>query len=283
MIRETLQHLTKTGFTANLVTGVIFLLVSPGLMVFLGGKKGIIIGAAAGLTVFIWVVAIHMIQVIGPDERSESDKALEHSREKEMAHQTGQVQTQASISQESLKKTESPGAGEKLQVQDIKEKPAAHGSQENSIEINAPIQGPVIISQNQKGGQVAETINNYGPPKRSLSPDQISRMLDILRPFQGQCIAFASTQGDLEAHEFKETLLKIFTDAGWRVSDNKTFMFFDEKRGLVITIPFGSPENDAVAQALGEALIITGNPVSGNHGDMAKDCGFYIQVWHAPE
>jgi hypothetical protein len=49
------------------------------------------------------------------------------------------------------------------------------------VAIQAPVQGPVVISQNQSGGQVAATINNYGPPKRTI-PDNVRQDLDARGP-----------------------------------------------------------------------------------------------------
>jgi hypothetical protein len=106
-------------------------------------------------------------------------------------------------------------------------------------------------------------------------------MLEVLRAAAPACAAFASTQGDVEAHEFKGLLMDIFRTAGWDVRDRETFMFFGSKKGLVVTIPFGAPET-GVPKIVASALSLTGSPVSGNRGDMAKECGIYVQVWHAP-
>ncbi len=147
--------------------------------------------------------------------------------------------------------------------------------------INAPVQGPVVISQNQSGGQVAATINNYGPPQRTIPETVKASMLAILRPSAPSCVAFASTQGDLEAHEFKLKLMSVFREAGWEVRDMQTFMLFGAHTGLVVTIPFNAPET-GVPQVIMQALSKVGNPLSGNKGDMANGCGAYVQVWNAP-
>jgi hypothetical protein len=150
------------------------------------------------------------------------------------------------------------------------------------VSINAPVEAPVIISQGQAGGQVAGIINNYGPPKRAISADVRDKMLAVLRPSAGSCAAFASTQGDAEAAGFKLLLMGVFRDAGWNVRDMGTFMFFGSHRGIVLTIPFEAPEA-GLPQVLAEALALTGNPIEGNRGDMAKGCGAYVQVWNAPQ
>lgn len=141
-------------------------------------------------------------------------------------------------------------------------------------------EGSIIVSKDQMGGQMAHTINNYGPPKRELSAATRAKMLEVLRSTTPSCAAFASTQGDAEAYEFKGLLMSVFREAGWDVRDMETFMFFGSKKGLVVTIPFTSPET-GIAQVVAQALSHTGNSISGNRGDMANGCGVYVQVWHA--
>ena len=142
--------------------------------------------------------------------------------------------------------------------------------------------GSLIITNYQSGGQAAHIINNYGTPKRFLPPDVSAKMLKALQPNAGKRIGFASTQGDTEAHDFKVQLIRIFTQAGWVVQDQQTFMFFGSCRGLVITIPFNDTEN-GILPVVASALALTRQPVSWNRGDMANECGVYVQVWHAPE
>jgi hypothetical protein len=141
--------------------------------------------------------------------------------------------------------------------------------------------GSIIVTHNQTGGQVAHVINNYGPPKRLISPEIRGRMLDVLQRIESSRIGFASTQGDMEAHEFKEQLMDVFRTAGWEIKDMHTFMFFGARKGIILTIPIGSSEA-SLPQTVAHALAQTGTPVACNHGDMANACGLYVQVWHAP-
>lgn len=139
----------------------------------------------------------------------------------------------------------------------------------------------VVITHNQSGGQAANVINNFGPTKRVIPPEVERRMKDVLQEHPPGRIGFASTQGDVEAHEYKSQLLNVFRSAGWTTSDMQTFMFFGARKGLVVTIPFKASESGE-PQVVADALAQTGNPVEGNRGDMANDCGIYVQVWHAP-
>lgn len=65
----------------------------------------------------------------------------------------------------------------------------------------------------------------------------------------------------------------------WQVEDMETFMFFGTKKGLVLTIPVTAKE-EGLTQVV--VLALTGSPVAGSRGDMANECGLYVQVWHAP-
>jgi hypothetical protein len=141
--------------------------------------------------------------------------------------------------------------------------------------------GSVIITHNQSGGQAAHVINNFGPPPRSISPDVRARVLSLLAGHAPGVIGFASTQGDTEAHNFKDQLMALFRDAGWDSRDMQTFMVFGSKKGLVLTTPFHAAES-GTPQLVAQALQLTGGPVSGNRGDMANECQHYVQVWHAP-
>lgn len=122
---------------------------------------------------------------------------------------------------------------------------------------------------------------NYGPPRRIISPDIRSRVGNVLSGTTPSRIGFASTQGDVEAHEFKEQLMQVFREAAWQVDDMQTFMFFGTVKGLVLTIPFAASEA-GLPQVVVHALAQTGSPVVWNRDDMANECGLYVQVWHAP-
>ena len=142
--------------------------------------------------------------------------------------------------------------------------------------------GSVITTINQSGGQVAHSITNISPPKRCLS-DQIKiDLISFLNNNPKGKMSFASTQGDVEADNWKRSLMTVFREAGWQVTDAHTFMFFGTKRGLVVTIPFNAPET-GLPQIVATALKITGDAVSANRGDMANESGIYVQVWNSPD
>ena len=160
-------------------------------------------------------------------------------------------------------------------------KKTASTNRQPKLVVNAPVQGSVIVSEGQVGGQIAHIINNHGAVKRAIPPAVREHMLKTLRAAGPNKIGFASTQGDSDAYEFKASLIEIFKEAGWDVHDMETFMFFGEHKGFVITIPFQSSEA-GLPQTGAQVLALTGNPIAGNRGDMANECGIYVQVWHAP-
>jgi hypothetical protein len=138
----------------------------------------------------------------------------------------------------------------------------------------------IVVTHNQSGGQAANVINNFGPPKRIISLEIEQRVRAVLAGHPPGRIGFASTQGDVEAHEHKNDLIRLFNSAGWTTSDMQTFMFFGSRKGIVVTIPFNASEGGE-PQVIANALALTGNPIEGTRGDMANSCGTYVQVWHA--
>ena len=150
------------------------------------------------------------------------------------------------------------------------------------LNLNAPLitGGSIVITNNQSGGQAAHVINNFGPPRRTVSTPTRLKMLGVLAQHPPGQIGFASTQGDSEANSFKLLLAEIFGEAGWAVQDMQTFMFFGHQTGIVLTIPFSAPETGN-PQIVAAALAHTGQQIAGNRGDMANECGIYAQVWHA--
>jgi hypothetical protein len=117
--------------------------------------------------------------------------------------------------------------------------------------------------------------------RRVISAELRVKVLNFLRAYPTGTIGFASTQGDIEAHGYKEQLISLFRESGWDARDMQTFMFFGVKRGTVVTIPFKASESGA-PQIIAQALHLLGGPVAGNRGDMANECKHYIEVWHAP-
>lgn len=141
--------------------------------------------------------------------------------------------------------------------------------------------GSFVITHNQSGGQAAHIINNYGLPRRTISPETRVNMLAFLASYPTGVIGFASTHGDVEAHEYKEQLIALFQEAGWDTRNLHTFMFSGVTKGLVVTIPFKALES-GTPQIVIRTLQLTGSPIAANRGDMANECQHYVQVWHAP-
>jgi len=125
-----------------------------------------------------------------------------------------------------------------------------------------------------------DPIQRTATNKRAITGSVREHMIRILRPVGPTRIAFASTHGDLEAHDFKLQLLSVFRAAEWVAEDLETFMFFGVQRGLVMSIALSMPEVGPPQLAL-QALSLTGGPVTANRSDVASQAGIYVQVWHA--
>jgi hypothetical protein len=139
-----------------------------------------------------------------------------------------------------------------------------------------------VVSFGQVGGQTAHTIVNVGQQAREVSDGVKARMMERLEPLAGTSIAFASFAGDPEAAAYKRKLMQVFSEAGWIVADQSSFMFFGDKAGIVLTIPFDADEATPKIQAAAAAFDETGQLLEGNRGDMADGAGMYVQVWPAP-
>jgi len=151
-----------------------------------------------------------------------------------------------------------------------------------TVTVHGPVQGPLVISQNQSGGQTAATINNFGPPKRTLAIETRAAMIAALRSAPPAVVGIASTQGDSEASDFKSLLANVFKEAGWTVVDAGWFMFFGDHKGLMLTVAPDAALDHPAAVALVNALGLIERPVTYNRGVRPDGCEFWIQVWRAP-
>jgi hypothetical protein len=162
-----------------------------------------------------------------------------------------------------------------------REKPMAK-KEPPTVTVHGPVQGQLVISQNQSGGQTAATINNFGPPKRTLTTETRAAMIAALRSAPPAVVGIASTQGDGEASEFKGLLMTVFKEAGWTVVDTGWFMFFGDHKGLILTVAPDAALDNPAAVALVNALGQVERPVTYNRGVRPDGCEFWIQVWRAP-
>lgn len=140
-----------------------------------------------------------------------------------------------------------------------------------------------VVSVGQTGGQTAHTIINEGLQARDISDEAARAMITDLAPHASTSVGFASFAGDPEAAAFKRRLMTVFSRAGWDVHDQATFMFFGDRTGVILTIPFGVDESDEAALAAMTAIDRTGQLTGGNRGDMANEHGLYVQVWPQPQ
>jgi hypothetical protein len=64
MCNRTVQVFASQGFWANLIIGIVLLLVGPAFGLFMKNPKIAILAAACGLTLLIWLIAVIAIRQI---------------------------------------------------------------------------------------------------------------------------------------------------------------------------------------------------------------------------
>lgn len=87
------------------------------------------------------------------------------------------------------------------------------------INVGSVQHGSVITTINQSGGQVAHQIVNQGDPKRTISADQASDLVQRLSAFAPETFFVMAPQGHGEAHLFGEALARVLKAAGWSNKD----------------------------------------------------------------
>jgi hypothetical protein len=88
-----------------------------------------------------------------------------------------------------------------------------------SIEGNVLIDGSIILTQNQMGGQVAHSIINVGSLPRHLSAQQVRAMAPLLEKLRGRLVAFACRMLDGESCDYATELATLFLQAGCQVPE----------------------------------------------------------------
>jgi hypothetical protein len=86
-----------------------------------------------------------------------------------------------------------------------------------AIEGNVVIDGSIIFTHNQMGGQVAHSIINVGPQPRHLSAEQRRAMLPFLEKLKGCPVAFACRMLDGESCDYATELATFFLQTGCKV------------------------------------------------------------------
>ena len=88
-----------------------------------------------------------------------------------------------------------------------------------AIENNVVTQGSIIFTQNQLGGQVAHSIQNFGPQPRQFSQAAASALVADLRHHPAEDIDLVHNMGDAETYQLAAHLKLALEGAGWQINE----------------------------------------------------------------
>ena len=129
-----------------------------------------------------------------------------------------------------------------------------------NIEGNTIIDGSVISTQHQLGGQVAHQIINVGPQPRQISTAAANAVVAALKELSPEQVRITAILGDPESAQLATTLLEILTLAGWRTESGiNQAVFTGHPKGVILRV---SSERPTVL-TLGNWLINAGLKAQG--------------------
>jgi hypothetical protein len=106
-----------------------------------------------------------------------------------------------------------------------------------SIENNVVVDGSIIFTQNQMGGQVAHQITNVGPLPRRISVAAANALIVALSKLPPVEAGITIPMGDAESHQLAMVIEKVLTQAGWHIKTFGYAQFIDLPRGIIINMP----------------------------------------------
>lgn len=86
------------------------------------------------------------------------------------------------------------------------------------IEGNTIAHGSIILNQNQMGGQVAHSIQNFGPQSRQISQAASNALMTELRKLPAEKVDLSCLMGDTEGYQLATVLKRVLELSGWRVN-----------------------------------------------------------------
>ena len=104
------------------------------------------------------------------------------------------------------------------------------------------VDGSLIFTHNQMGGQVAHSITNVGPQPRQFTSAAANELVRFLKDLPPEKFLIKMTWGDTEASELGENIKSVLELAGWSCGGMLATMFNQPLRGMGIVV---SEENAA--------------------------------------
>lgn len=116
-----------------------------------------------------------------------------------------------------------------------------------------------VVSFDQKGGQTAREIHNFGPQPRTVSEASANALVAELRLHPGERFSIKMLMGDSDAEQLGRQLEDILCRAGWSVAQKSLNMFVATPVGVVLRVP----KETSQVQILGNWLLRTGLQTDG--------------------
>lgn len=116
------------------------------------------------------------------------------------------------------------------------------------------VDGSIIMTKNQMGGQVAEEITNVGAQPRAISPPARKAMARQLEKYDPPTVTVEGIMGDGESLQLATQILEVLEDAGWDVKGPSQVVYSQPVQQILLRIP----EETEYARALGNLLIQAG-------------------------
>lgn len=113
--------------------------------------------------------------------------------------------------------------------------------------------GSLIIAQNQMGGQIAHSIQNYGNIPRNVTEAGANELVSALRSYPGEAFKIVALLGDSETINLAEKLERSLNEAGWTSKGIDQSVFVPVPKGIILVVPSGK-ENVRSINILGNWL-----------------------------
>lgn len=125
--------------------------------------------------------------------------------------------------------------------------------------------GSIIVSQNQLGGQIAHSIQNFGPQPRAVSVAAGSALVAALGAAPLEHVDLSCVMGDTEGYQLADTLKGLLATAGWTVNGVNQSIFSGPITGIQVITPKVRPSLERLAAWMQSA----GLKVQGIHDPTA--------------
>lgn len=126
-----------------------------------------------------------------------------------------------------------------------------------NINIDSLIDGSVIFSINQTGGQIAHKITNIGYQPKQIPQDAIPKFMVLMKKVRPIEVHITANMLDPKTHFFANQLTDLLQKAGWNASGESLSMYEGLPKGIVFIVPEAMRESVAL-DILSKFLIAVG-------------------------